>query len=203
MTHLMLYLGAVDRMVAGQSKSPAEQIRRGIRNTPSHVPYWKRSGREDHEGGLQKRVTRAGTDEERRPSSWDCSGKAEGGQFPDSCDQAPCPPAPGSFSQSAVRMFCQTITPRCNKSSVITLQERGDGSELWEKSASHRIHSQEFISQTFESLHVRGSLWMAPAGWHTTRQKFMNDFRSLLFLACFLKNYFWKTLMHDLYLKSF
>lgn len=73
----------------------------------------------------------AGADEERRRSSWGCLGKAEGGQIFDSCDQlASQKHLETSLNQLSECSVRRSPSIQCNKSSVITLQGRSDGSEL-------------------------------------------------------------------------
>lgn len=77
------------------------------------------------------RQARAGADEERRRSSWGCLGKAEGGQIFDSCDQlASQQHLETSLNQLSECSVRRSPSLQCNKSSVITLQGRSDGSKL-------------------------------------------------------------------------
>lgn len=173
----MLYLGVYSVIAVG-NRNPPEQIRWGIRNTESgvDVKIMKVGFRKEWRGLVQMKRDgpHHGTVLERLKvvSYLTAVIKRRARRLQEA--------SLNQLWECSVR----ASPPRCNKSAVITLQERGDGSELWEKSASRSIHSQEFISQTFESLHVCGHLWMAPAGWYTTRQKFererfMNDLRHL------------------------
>ncbi len=106
------------------------------------------------------RQTRAGADEERRRSSWGCLGKAKGGQFFDSCDQ----PASQQHLETSLNQLSESsVRPspslQCNKSSVITLQGRSDGSELPAERGKlpSAVTLTAHFSNFLERVHLYGS----------------------------------------------
>lgn len=117
------------------------------------------------------RPAQAGADEERRRSSWGCLGKAKGGQFFDSCDQ----PVSQQHLETSLNQLSEcSVRPspslQCNKSSVITLQGRSDGSELPAERGKlpSAVTLTAHFSNFLERVHLYGSMWIAAWTWPVT-----------------------------------
>ncbi len=107
----------------------------------------------------------------RRRSSWGCLGKAKGGQFFDSCDQ----PVSQQHLETSLNQLSEcSVRPspslQCNKSSVITLQGRSDGSEL--PAERGKLPSAVTLTAHFsnfsDGVHLYGSMWIAAWTWPVT-----------------------------------